>query len=1129
MTPDPRALDMLARRAIRERLGESLVVEAGAGTGKTHELVDRLEALIRSGRARIDQIVAITFTRAAAAELRERVRSRLEGLARSTPAGSEVAARIGAALEGLDGAAIETIDAFALSLLRERPLDAGLPPKLEPLDEVGSALALADRWRAWLDTALDGKLGPQLGHAIRLGFPDPFRSLDEIARVFHENYDLLRRIEVGAPRTDPRRPGAAQTLVDARSEIQALLAHERPGAAADVAAKLRAAADIARRLGRTGASGEAALYVLADSPPLRTSRGRQDEWGKLANGRWAVSEAKALLAALYGDIERDLREARAAALVPILRSVAAFALEYAAERRRDGTPEFHDLLVWACDLLGVPGDGTARRSFRDRYQYLLIDEFQDTDPLQTALALALTSAKDGRVEPGALFVVGDPKQSIYRFRRADLSSLRRVRERTGDVPVHLTITRRAHTGLVQWINQAFGGWMGRTEGTTQATYVDLVSERGAPDASGSGIWSIGGEITATNLEPVRRAERPHIVDVARSIGAGEWTVTDKGRDGREILRSSKFADLCILFPNRTALPDLERALEEAEIPYSVEGQALAFDTQDLRDLINCLTAMDDPSDEVAVVAALRSPAFACSDVDLYDWVKVSRKFSYLGRVPEGGPVGSALAVLRRYHDDRQRLTPTYLVERFIRELRLRELALEGARARERWRLFSVVIEQARVLAEGGRGSLRDLVRWCEERRERQERTADGGVAELDVSAVRLMTFHYAKGLEFPIVLLTGLSGRRAGDRARVRFDHSEMVPDDRKLAIRIKDFGYGDYGDLLEREKVAAEEEAVRLMYVAATRARDHLIISLYRKTGDSGCLASKLVRHVGERSPLWRALAIRPASAIAAGIGAGDGQGPTDIEAERGRWLAGRAEAIANASRPYAVAATALARGSPVDGNSPDDMRSSGDRGDTGTLVPAEEEPWRRGRGGTSLGRAVHAALQDIDLRTGKDLAAICERQALAEGIHDADGIGEVKRLVEAVIRQDLIRRAAEARHWKEVYVAVPLPALAGGVLEGFVDLVYEEPPGDLGIVDYKTDTTGKGTSLERAARPYRLQLGAYAHAIEAVTGRRVAAAHIVFARRAAEGAAAAYALPDLEAAKRGAREAGVEFVSRG
>lgn len=251
------------------------------------------------------------------------------------------------------------------------------------------------------------------------------------------------------------------------------------------------------------------------------------------------------------------------------------------------------------------------------------------------------------------------------------------------------------------------------------------------------------------------------------------------------------------------------------------------------------------------------------------------------------------------------------------------------------------------------------------------------------------------------------------------------------------------------------------------------------------------------------------------------------DTEADRAAWLAKRDEVTANASRPYSVAATALVGRVTVERAA--DRPATASRGpeESSALIPAEDEPWRRGRGGSGMGRAVHAALQDIDLRTGQSLSEICERHAVAEGIREPERVAEVANLVRAVIGLDLIRRVVKGPHWKEVYVTVPLPTLGGGILEGFVDLVYEGPSGDLGIVDYKTDTIASGGSLQQAARPYRLQIGAYAHAVEAATGRRVSEAWIVFARRAAEGLQGAYRVPDLEGARRDASVAAFEQIS--
>ncbi|MBI4218721.1 MAG: UvrD-helicase domain-containing protein, partial [Chloroflexi bacterium] len=251
----PIEADASARRAIREQLGRSLIVEAGAGTGKTHSLVDRIESLIVSGKGTIDQIVAITFTRAAAAELRERVRARLEGKAGDARTGTSARERLERALAGLDRAAIQTIDSFALSLVRERNLEARVPPLIQPLDEIEAALAFEERWRAWLDRELDGgRLDEPLARVVRLGFNGPLARLQEVARRFHENYRMLEgarfRAEGRLVRT------AAQSVVRVERDLVEVLRHADGSAAPVLASRLAYAVGLARRLREAGVESE---------------------------------------------------------------------------------------------------------------------------------------------------------------------------------------------------------------------------------------------------------------------------------------------------------------------------------------------------------------------------------------------------------------------------------------------------------------------------------------------------------------------------------------------------------------------------------------------------------------------------------------------------------------------------------------------------------------------------------------------------------------------------------------------------------------------------------------------------------------------------------------------------------
>ena len=328
-------------------------------------------------------------------------------------------------------------------------------------------------------------------------------------------------------------------------------------------------------------------------------------------------------------------ESREPVIGELVSSVARMVLEQVEERRRTGQASFHDLLVWARDMLR--DDAEARLRFRGQYRRLYVDEFQDTDPLQVEIVQLLAGQDaDGNFAPGTLFVVGDPKQSIYAFRRADVQMTERFRESAKVEDASLTANFRSHRAILSWVNHVFGKWMAGGQ-PFQAPYVDL--EPGLTDDTGAGpqesthrVRILGGEVDSNSVEEVRIEEADAIANVAAEFGAGLHSV----READGSLRPSSFRDLCILMPRRTALPILERSFRDAGIPYLVQGESRLFETQELRDMLNCLSAIDDPTDQVAVVGALRSPAFGCSDVDLMDWAEAGHGFDYGDSLPDTG-------------------------------------------------------------------------------------------------------------------------------------------------------------------------------------------------------------------------------------------------------------------------------------------------------------------------------------------------------------------------------------------------------------------------------------------------------------------------------------------------------------
>ena len=604
------------------------------------------------------------------------------------------------------------------------------------------------------------------------------------------------------------------------------------------------------------------------------------------------------------------------------------------------------------------------------------------------------------------------------------------------------------------------------EGEAQADYTDLTP---LPDQHGPPpVRCMGEEIEGLAPE-VREREAGAIAAAIQTAIAEGWQVRAEETEGE--FRPAEYNDICVLMPRRAGFNALEIAFEDAGIPYRLESASMIYETQEVRDLLNCLTAIDDPTDQVAVVAALRSPAFACSDTDLLKFVRDSGQFDYLAESEAPpGRVTAALAALKAFHEQSRWTAPAALIERFVRARQLRELALDERQWRGRWQRYNFLIDRARAFASAGETSLRAYISWTTRQREEQARALETAVQESDEGAVRVMTIHAAKGLEFPILVLAGLGAGANNQRDPVLFDrlNGQVEVKAGPQAVKLQTAGYEE---LLATDKERDEKERVRVMYVAATRARDHLIVSLYRKSGDSKPPAARIAEFMQGADHLWQPFHPTAMPAADSPESRDDTTAADrDTAAAREQWEEERGLVYAARRLPVAAAATRIAQEAKEEQDIPD-------------------EPWRRGRAGTNLGRAVHAALQVVDLGTGAGLDDIAQAQAAAEGVPGR--ANEIARLVRGALASSLVQRALDSkRYWRETPVAGPV---GDGIVEGFIDLLFEEENGFV-IVDFKTDDLRSDDSMDKAVSRYRLQGGAYALALTKATGVKVKEVSFLF-----------------------------------
>ena len=1028
--------DAEARRAISDDLGTTILVEAAAGTGKTASLVDRMVALVATGRTTVDRLSAVTFTVRAAAQLRQRFQNALEKALRGE---RDAAARerLTEALAHLDSCFVGTIHAFGARLLRERPVEAGVEPGFAEMDDPEDGAARRAAWDRFAEE-LYLTADPLLARLIELQIS--LNDLPESFKTVCENSDV--EIPIGARRPEPDF-SAARREVEAFLERAAatLPAEAPPGGWNDFEQAVRRAGRL-RELVQAESGGDFVriLRVLrsntvqkAAPPPLRKTFERlREDVIKPALAAWGEY--------VYPDVIAVLADARE---------------RYREWRRREGRTNFQDLLLCARDLLRDHPD--VRTALFRRFTPVLVDEFQDTDPIQAEILFYLTGSDPEEKDwkklvpvPGSLFVVGDPKQSIYRFRRADIQIYDAVRSRIGACGrlLHLSANFRSTPAVCGWVNRVFA----RTaffpkEGTgEQAAYVPLSATR-REDPAAPAVFRIETPTSRAD-QPVAEAEASRIADfIASTVAKGE----------------RRPEDFLLLFRRRKFMPEYARALERRGVLCEIGGGRAFGASEELASLMPPLQALADPENPVPLLAALRGPLFGVDDEALYRFARAGGRFSFRMPLPRETDrrIARAFEIFREGETLADTLPPAAAIARFVEKLGW--VAASAARDLGDSRagnLLKALAAARKFSAEGFDfgGAVEEL-----ERLRAEDAIEEMGVEPGRPGAVRLMTIHSAKGLEAPVVFLADPTGNTPGPRDYCVDRQAEPPSGYFRVARKFGTFGDEEiarppgWDAMQETEKRFDEAEKVRLLYVGTTRAREMLVVGV-KKTG------------TGKPSGPWASLhpyiqrELPQPSGAAPEAGPAPAGLPEELEQARRRRLESFSKC---AAAGYAVASVT-------------------------TVAHAEKErPFRERTGkGMSWGSAVHRLLEALMRDASLELRAYAAN-VLAEEGRPAEDLDELVRLVEAVRASPLWKRALAAKsRMVEVPFALTVPSAelgsSGGsaetLLTGALDLVFEEEDG-WKIVDYKSDTIAG--NLDDLVAFYKPQIAHYRRYWQQLTGR--------------------------------------------
>ena len=1137
--------DAAARRAIAEELDRSLLVEAAAGTGKTESLVTRLVALVRTGRARLDQVAALTFAEKAAGEMKLRLRLRLEEARRGT-ADPDERARFEAAMRHLETAHVSTFHGFCADLLREMPLQAGLDPAFLVAPDNGAALyerAFDQFWQAVL-------ADPPVG--IRRMLRQRTWSRDEGPRgaLFAAGRNLVEHRDFPAPwSTGSAGEGDAvaelRRLVDRLAELSPYAGEGKPWD------KLRKACVAvhefvrSERFRREAAGEDPAalrdhhewldaglrrLLTGGDSPLRGYVGGRYGRHGRY-DRQEVVAHRDAVAAELEAWAERTAPEL-ASSLREALRGVVE---RYEALMRETATVDYLELLIRTRDLLR--SSETARQVLRSRFSHVFVDEVQDADVLQMEIAWSLGCAPDAPSDwrvaspvPGSLFLVGDPKQSIYRFRRADLRLYQQLADRieaTGGEVVTLRRSFRSVPGIHAFVNRAFGKAMVGEPGV-QPAHVDLESHREKSGTQPSLVVVPVPEPygkTGLTKTAIRQSSPRGIAAYVRwMIRESGWTV-EEGGERRELLAR----DVCILFRYQKSWSEDRvqvhaRALEAEGIAHVASGQKGGTEPEELAALRQALGAIEWPDDALRVYATLRGPFFGLSDESLFLFHSRHGRLHPLdphdpaaATTDDERAVMEVLALLRELHLRRNERPLADTVVDLLEQARVHAGVVLWQAGVNRMAHLRALVDRVRGLEAGGLTSFRSLVEQLEADVE-LGRDVETLPFEEELDGVRLMTVHKAKGLEFPVVILADPT---AGGPRR---QPAHWVDAEAGLwAERLCGCSPAELVANADEALRGDEAEELRVLYVACTRARDLLVVPAVgdgppegERSATNGWLAplypvlypprSKRAQVFDapgcpsmseERTVLNRPHDIPSNDPVRPGMqrngivwwsaerlhtrpvppaGVRDqlrqlldprGKAAKAAIADHQAWVSDREALRARASVPTLRGRTITAIGA--------ERGAELGAAIATTTTDAAHEPRPRGaRFGTLVHLALAAVPFDADEAT---IATHVKGHARLVGATDEERLA-AERAVGAALAHPLLVRAAKAeRVRREVPVAHPLPD--GTIAEGVVDLAFQEnAETPWVVVDFKTDLA------DGAADAYRGQIALYVEAIAAATG---------------------------------------------
>ncbi len=1033
--------DFDQREIAHKDLGSNIVVLAGAGTGKTKLLIDRLTALILEKETPIEKIVALTFTKKAAEEMRDRLEKEL----RLVIAGKdEKAAQLAQkALDDIPKSQIGTIHSFAAHLLRLYPLQAGVDPAFREDEGMVTETVFENLWKEWTALELGGK--GKHGKAWSA---------------------LLAKVELSELRA------LAKVLISPMVDLNSL--DQTPDLKA---AASKALSELTTLGSKYGMPKRQSKFIPAYEAMIKLFTLLKDgkkipieiipdivEWKSIPTS-WEEAEAdlKRLKATAeaFGNVDEALFKKTVDLLLPFIISVRN-------DLARRGAISFDGLLVFSRNLLRDHLD--VRSALKHKFDTFLVDEFQDTDPLQGEILFYLAEKADGkarqwqdvRLEPGRLFVVGDPKQSIYHFRGADIAAFEAFEEHMlkQTPPARkavLSANFRSDPRVLGFVNAVFPNAM-REEKYVQPAYSPLVPGREFKDVRNPAVKII--EITGEQELKLKSGDRR----LAEAEMIADWIEA-------EVKKGLKYSDVALLLRSAYAFEEYLDAFRRRGIRYLAEGEKSFYQTPEVLDFLNLLAAIANPSDRLALTGVLRSPAGGLTDKEIWE-VHQSSGLSYLHQPKvHKEKIGTLFKLLQQLSLEAKSEPLGQMIRKVMARTWIVETASASPHGEQAVANLMKVGRLAEEWNEQAPMTLQDFVERFDRYRKDQRDEGENPLADVKYEAVKVLTIHKAKGLEFPVVCLPNLSSKKdkRGSSPIMRRDWRSALTG---LRLEKSDATNAAMAIIETEEAVRELAEEIRVFYVAATRAKSQLVCFVSGEENDKGRFA-QIIKSAGDlvevdrEQVAWKSVFEKNIDRALLNLSA---EWDPKVFAGQFKKRADQYETLIQQKRWV----------------SPTSLLAEPEKAplfDEDAIELSRENA-------INIGHVCHKVLEDWDFAKSKSKHGISLAQAVERAcrLYELDTseesvkpvVVDSQKILQEFIASPAYKKISSAKIiGREVPFTYPLKSPDGEVMRGYIDLLYEVG-GELVVADYKTNPFD-----QTLAKHYEPQAKAYLKAIKKSLGR--------------------------------------------